>query len=312
MSLNELYYLLENAYTIEFNDASKIVFISDVHRGNGTYSDSFLQNRNIYVTAIKYYYRHEYTYIEVGDGDELWKNKNFNEIAYCYDDIYKIFNKFIDDNRIYCIYGNHDIVKKYKKFREREERAMRKVGADYGEDFISFINKIEYHKGINMLYTPLNEKFLVVHGNQIDITNNELWRINQFLVRYIWRFLNGVAGFKDPTSSAKSKSKRSHVDDKLQNWARDNCTMLLCGHTHNSRFPSVYEPPYFNDGCCVYPNAITAIEIEKGKIKLVKWVVDADESGSLFVNKKIIGGPENISAYLSYAKEERLRRNKTN
>lgn len=310
MSGKELNKIYENGFNLDFDNQSKIVLISDVHRGDGTYSDSLLPNRNIYITALKYYLKNDYTYIEVGDGDELWKNKNFNEIAYFYDDIYKIFNKFSKKKNIYCIYGNHDFVKRQKNFKQKQEKALRKIGADYGDEFIKFINNNEYYSGINLMYKPLKEKILVTHGHQIDFWNNEMWRINEFLVRYIWRFLNGVAGFKDPTSSAKSKTKRSRVDIKLQNWARDNCTMIICGHTHNSRFPDLYDPPYFNDGCCVYPSAITAIEIEKGKIELVKWIIDAQDTGSLCVTRKIISGPVEVSAYLQYAREERLRRNK--
>lgn len=310
MSEKELKDIYDNGFTLEFNNDSKIVLISDVHRGDGTYADSLLPNRNIYITALKYYLKNNYTYIEVGDGDELWKNKNFNEIAYFYDDIYKLFNKFKSKNDIYCIYGNHDFIKKQKNFIKKQEKSLRKIGANYGEEFIKFINNNQYYAGINLLYKPLEEKILVTHGHQIDFCNNEIWKVNEFLVRYIWRFLNGVAGFKDPTRSAKSKTKRSRVDIKLQNWARDNCTMIICGHTHNSRFPDLYDPPYFNDGCCVYPVSITAIEIEKGKIKLVKWIIDAQDTGSLWVTRKIIAGPADISAYLQYAKEERVRRNK--
>ncbi|WP_294172627.1 metallophosphoesterase [uncultured Clostridium sp.] len=310
MSEKELKDIYNNGFTLEFNNDSKIVLISDVHRGDGTYADSLLPNRNIYITALKYYLKNNYTYIEVGDGDELWKNKNFNEIAYFYDDIYKLFNKFKSKNDIYCIYGNHDFIKKQKNFIKKQEKSLRKIGANYGEEFIKFINNNEYYAGINLLYKPLQEKILVTHGHQIDLCNNEIWKVNEFLVRYIWRFLNGVAGFKDPTRSAKSKTKRSRVDIKLQNWARDNCTMIICGHTHNSRFPDLYDPPYFNDGCCVYPVSITAIEIEKGKIELVKWIIDAQDTGSLWVTRKIIAGPSDISAYLQYAKEERVRRNK--
>lgn len=308
MSAKELDYIYENGFTLNFDDESKIVFISDVHRGDGTYSDSLLPNRNIYITALKYYLKNDYTYIEVGDGDELWKNKNYNEIAYCYDDVFKIFNKFRKKENIYCIYGNHDFIKKQQNFKVKQEKALRKIGADYGEEFIKFINETKFYPGINMMYTPIQEKFLVIHGNQLDFCNNEIWKINEFLVRYIWRFLNGVAGFKDPTRSAKSKTKRSRVDIELESWARENCTMILCGHTHNSRFPGVYDPPYFNDGCCVYPYSITAIEIEKGKIRLVKWGIDAQDTGSLWVTRKIIAGPSSISAYLKYAKEERLRK----
>ena len=308
MSEKELKDIYENGFTLEFNNDSKIVLISDVHRGDGTYADSLLPNRNIYITALKYYLKNNYTYIEIGDGDELWKNKNFNEIAYFYDDIYKLFNKFKSKNHIYCIYGNHDFIKKQKSFIKKQEKSLRKIGANYGKEFIKFINNNEYYAGINLLYKPLEEKILVTHGHQIDFCNNEIWKVNEFLVRYIWRFLNGVAGFKDPTRSAKSKTKRSRVDIKLQNWARDNCTMIICGHTHNSRFPDLYDPPYFNDGCCVYPVSITAIEIEKGKIELVKWIIDAQDTGSLWVTRKIIAGPAAISSYLQYAKDERARR----
>ena len=288
MSEKELKDIYDNGFTLEFNNDSKIVLISDVHRGDGTYADSLLPNRNIYITALKYYLKNNYTYIEVGDGDELWKNKNFNEIAYFYDDIYKLFNKFKSKNDIYCIYGNHDFIKKQKNFIKKQEKSLRKIGANYGKEFIKFINNNQYYAGINLLYKPLEEKILVTHGHQIDFCNNEIWKVNEFLVRYIWRFLNGVAGFKDPTRSAKSKTKRSRVDIKLQNWARDNCTMIICGHTHNSRFPDLYDPPYFNDGCCVYPVSITAIEIEKGKIKLVKWIIDAQDTGSLWVLEKLL------------------------
>lgn len=310
MSEKQLDTLYNEGFTVNFNDDSKLVFISDVHRGDGTYSDSLLPNRNIYITALRYYLKNDYTYIEVGDGDELWKNKNYNEIAYCYEDIFKILNKFKKKENIYCIYGNHDFIKKNKNFKRNQEKALRKIGADYGQAFIEFISDIEFYEGINFMYTPLEEKFLVTHGNQVDIPNNELWVINRFLVRYFWKFLNGIAGFRDPTTSAKSKTKRSREDIKLQSWAIDNGKMILCGHTHNSRFPNVYEPPYFNDGCCVLPYAMTAIEIESGKIKLVKWEINAQETGSLWVVRKIIGGPTPISSYLQYAKEERIKKRK--
>ena len=53
-----------------------------------------------------------------------------------------------------------------------------------------------------------------------------------------------------------------------------------------------------------------SVEIEKGKIKLVKWEINAQETGSLWVVRKIIGGPTPISSYLQYAKEERIKKRK--
>ena len=71
--------------------------------------------------------------------------------------------------------------------------------------------------------------------------------------------------------------------------------------------PEYKEPPYFNDGCCVLPYAITAIEIEKGRISLVKWNIEAQESGILWVRRKVITGPNNLESYLLWARDERIR-----
>ena len=117
----------------------------------------------------------------------------------------------------------------------------------------------------------------------------------------------GIAGFRDPTNSAKSKNKRTLIDNKLQQWVKENGKMLICGHTHNSYFPDIHEPPYFNDWCCVLPDASTAIEISGGKISLVKWSVQAQETGILWVKKAIIGGPVSIENYLLWARNERDR-----
>ncbi|GAB6170442.1 hypothetical protein JCM1393_29020 [Clostridium carnis] len=299
--------LYNSAREIKINEDSKIVFISDVHRGDGTYSDSLLPNKNVYKTALEYYLKQGFTYIEVGDGDELWKNRNCNDISYCYDDIFKILNKFKEKNRIYMIYGNHDIIKNRGSFYDSQYKVLRKIGKDYGKNFLMFIKDIEFYEALNLNYTSINEKILVTHGHQLDPMNSNYWIFSRFLVRYIWKFLNGVAGFKDPTSPAKNNKKGNKVDIKLEKWARDNYKMILCGHTHNSRLPGKYEPPYFNDGCCVLPYAMTSIEIEKGKISLIKWSVEVEEEGRLWVRRKVIAGPENLSEYLLLAREKRSR-----
>jgi hypothetical protein len=56
-----------------FDNQSKYVFFSDVHRGDDSVSDEFARNQNIYLHALNYYYKEGYVYIEAGDGDELWE-----------------------------------------------------------------------------------------------------------------------------------------------------------------------------------------------------------------------------------------------
>ena len=63
--------VFESSEEIFFDDSSKFIFMSDCHRGDGSWADSFRKNRNNYYAALTYYYNNNYTYIELGDGDEL-------------------------------------------------------------------------------------------------------------------------------------------------------------------------------------------------------------------------------------------------
>ena len=66
----------ENAFCLPLNPSSKYVLFSDCHRGTGRSNDNFLKNEYLYLAALKYYFSHGFTYIELGDGDELWENRS--------------------------------------------------------------------------------------------------------------------------------------------------------------------------------------------------------------------------------------------
>ena len=283
---------------INFDDNSKIVLISDAHRGNGGYEDSLRLNENIYKAALKYYYNGGYTLIEIGDGDELWKNKNILNIAYNYNDVFKIFNKFYNKDRLYLLYGNHDIVKKSQEFIVKQKKLYNNIGDNFPAEMINLYSKIKFYECAVLNYRPLNKNLLAFHGHQVDTINCEFWKVSRFLVRYIWRFLEGVGGMKAPTSPASNYDKCDKIDKILERLAKKENRMIICGHTHNDRLPKASEGRYCNDGCCVFPSAITTIEITNGKISLVKWKLEVDENNRLYVSKSITGGPENISDYL--------------
>ena len=76
--------------------------------------------------------------------------------------------------------------------------------------------------------------------------------------------------------------------------------MIITGHTHRPMFPDVGEVPYFNDGSCVHPRCITAIEIERGYITLVKWGIETKKDGTLFIGRDIIAGPRLIKEYFEF------------
>lgn len=295
--------LLRTKAIVEFDNNSKIVLISDVHRGDGGYADSLRQNRNIYKAALGFYYQNGYTLIELGDGDELWKNKDCLDIAYNYKDIFMILNKFFDKDRLYLVYGNHDIVKSNPEFIKKQEKLFEEAGNGFGREMIYLYSNINFYEGVILRYKPSNDDIVAFHGHQVDIINCDMWRLSRFLVRYVWRFMEGVAGFKAPTSPANNYDKGTKIDEVLEKLAKEEKKVLICGHTHNDIFPEPYEGLYFNDGCCVFPSSITCIELTNGEISLVKWQIEVGKKDVLYISKGIIGGPEKIQKYFDYARQ---------
>lgn len=295
--------ILQNAEILDIDLNSKIVFISDVHRGDGGAADSLIGNKNIYLAAINYYYKEEYTLVEIGDGDELWKNKDCRDIAYNYKDVFSIYNRFNKDKRLYMLYGNHDKMKKNKNFKMIHKNRFKKIGDNFGENFLNLIENIEFHEGLVLNFIPSNKKGIVAHGHQLDLMNDELSCISRFLVRYLWRFLEGVAGFKAPNSPANNYKKGSQIDKELGEWSDKNKTLLICGHTHKIKFPKVGEGLYFNDGSCVLPNSITSLEINKGLISVVKWSIEVGNENNLYIRRSFLAGPERVESYLKFVEK---------
>lgn len=295
-TVKKLDILFRKAEEIDFDDNSKIVLISDCHRGDGSFADIFSKNQNIYFKALNYYYKEGFNYIELGDGDELWGNDNMEHIIKTYSNIFWLLAKFHKEGRLNLIYGNHDMVKKndgfvksnlYERYDEVEERN------------IEMFNKIKVKESIVLRYKNNNEKILLIHGHQGEFMNDKLWWVNRFLVRYLWRPLSSF-GINDPTSTADNNKKKQIASEGYIDWVESQKHMLIAGHTHKPRFSEPYEPAYFNTGSCVHPRCITAIEITSGQISLVKWSVKVKEDGALYIGKDILAGPKKVRDYMRY------------
>ncbi|MDD3841038.1 MAG: metallophosphoesterase family protein, partial [Clostridia bacterium] len=285
--LNRLSKIFDNSEEVLFDDYSRFVLMSDCHRGDGTWADNFSKNQNFYFAALTYYYKNKYTYIEIGDGDELWENKDFSEIFNMHKDVFRLLSRFHKNNRLYFIYGNHDIVKRDQKFLEEN---LYKYYDSRRKKYIPLFEGLKVHEGLVLKHRKRNNKILLIHGHQVDFMNYTLWPISRFLVKNVWKPLE-TFGVKDPTSPAKNHQKKDSIDNKLTEWVERENVMIVAGHTHRSMFPEVGETPYFNDGSCVHPRCITAIEIEFGYIRLVKWHMKTNRNGLLYIGRDTLAGP---------------------
>ncbi|MDA3835618.1 MAG: hypothetical protein PF495_19775 [Spirochaetales bacterium] len=261
---------------------TKLIIMSDMHRGDGTGSDDFAHNSLIYKCALDYYLREGFTYIELGDAEELWENRTFEQIYITHTSIYDRIREFHDPDpektRYIKIWGNHDI--------------QWKDNADILRDIFPGI--IIYEAAI--LYSPFlsGKGILFWHGHQVDpkCSGNGA-AFSKFFVKNFWPHLQRF-GIKDPTRAAVNPGLCNRIDEKLYHLAINkykNIDIIIAGHTHCPVYENLSlterrstkklkpEPVYYNTGSCVHPRCITGIEItmeaNTPSLKLIKWGYDA-------------------------------------
>ena len=106
----------ENALCLPIDKGSRIVLMSDCHRGIGNWGDNFQPNQNLFFAALQYYNRRNFTYIELGDGDELWENRDLGEIIRIHSNQFWLMGELYRKGRFYMLFGNHDRKKEKEKY----------------------------------------------------------------------------------------------------------------------------------------------------------------------------------------------------
>lgn len=284
----------KNAPRIPFDHNSKIVLLSDCHRGDNSFADDFANNRNIYFHALKQYFKQGFTYCELGDGDELWENSNFESIFTAHKNVYMIMKAFHEDERLHLIWGNHDMV--YRKEKYVQKHLSTYFDPKTGTDKPLFKN-LKYHEGIVLKHNETQQEIFLTHGHQADWWNYIFWKWSRFMVRALWKPLQ-VLGIADPTSPAKNYKSLIKVERRIKKWIIDNDNLMtVVGHTHRPRFPNPDEIPFFNDGSCVHPRSITGIEIENNTISLIKWYTATTDDGILKIEREVLEGPRELNKY---------------
>lgn len=253
-----------DALCLPLSSGSRYVLMSDCHRGVGNAGDNFMKNEYLYLAALDFYFRKGFTYLELGDGDELWENRSMKRIEEMHKDSFEMLERFRREKRFYAVYGNHDIVKRKASFSQEP-----------------------IYAGIILQDSDRKKSIYLTHGHQADALNSTFWRLSRFLVRYIWRPLE-LLGIQDPTNAAKNNTRKEESEKRLTQWARRNNCMLITGHTHHPMI-GTKDSPYCNSGSCIHPCGITCIEIENRCLTLVKWSMRTRQDATLYAAREILG-----------------------
>ncbi len=262
---------------LEFNDGSRLVFFSDCHRGTNNRYDAFAPNAALFLHALTHYYHQGFTYIEVGDGDELWHNPRFSDIRHAHRRLFDLLFRFWEQNRLVLIIGNHDSQGGLFDPMEKEG--------------------IPLHQGLLLTHTTTGQTLFAVHGHQASYRGDYLWWFKRPHSRYFFKHLLplGIHAwyyFAEPEGGVPERhrldriplwlsewilNKAHRVETAIQLWSQRQQQVVICGHTHMCAFPTPGRLPYFNTGNCLTPGYITGLEIFQGQITLIKWTAVANQ-----------------------------------
>jgi len=282
---------------IALSPGMKLIVMSDMHRGDGSGADDFAQNSLIYRCALDYYLENGFTYIELGDAEELWENENFDQIYITHTPVYELLAKFHDPDpektRYLKVWGNHDLYWK-----------------NHQDIYQSLFPGIQIYEAIF-----LNDSILMIHGHQADpMCSGPIAAVSQFFVNHIWADMQR-SGVKDPTRAATNPGLCNEVDERLHKWAARNdhgITAIIAGHTHRAVFENLSvtelryldckvktehlqithkaDRCYYNTGSCVHPSSIMGLEVyfEAGiQCSLVEWRY-ATDGGIVAVKRDLL------------------------
>jgi len=242
--------VFQDAPTIAFDDTTRLIFFSDSHRGDNSRADAFRINKSLFLHALHHYYDRGFAYIEVGDGDELWKNRRFETVQAAHAQVFALFQQFADQQRLHLLFGNHDIL-------GNRRQPVNKGG-------------LIAREGLILQQRRTGQQIFVTHGHQADTKSDMFYQVSRMVVRKVWRRLQLMHLASIACRDGEEHTPRAY-EQYLTSWSATQRRVLICGHTHRPVSAAYGETPYFNTGYCLAPGILTGLELQHGKISLVRW-----------------------------------------
>ena len=246
---------------------AKYIVMSDCHRGDGSAADEFAHNSLIYKCALEYYLKEDFTYIELGDAEELWENDSFEQIYITHTSVYDLLRRFHDPDpaktRYLKVWGNHD-----EDWRDNPA-PLRSLFPDIqlheailiGGQNLDVSNQSASNPPVSPFAKGGREKsagakgvreegvhteegvlpILLLHGHQADpICTGLRAKISRYIVRHVWARLQRF-GIGDPTRAAENPGRCDEIDKTLYHMSRDMTQIRQnlgsCPKTHCTDIP---------------------------------------------------------------------------
>jgi len=245
--------VLPETSILDISHGGKVLIMSDLHMGTGTRDDLFYNGEMLTRILEDHYFKQGWILVLNGDIEELHRF-SLDQIRENWAGLYRVFNLFAKENRLYKIIGNHDeplILKRHMSYPYHIH------------------NVIKIETGIIPAY--------IYHGHQLSTFYMTFNRVFSVLIRYVLK----PFGIKNITDS-RSPFKRFKIEKMAYAFSLKNNCLSIIGHTHRALFESLGRFDYIKFEierlCLNYPassgeeknrieSEVIALRKELGKLK---------------------------------------------
>lgn len=306
--LDELYDDGQNLKKLPLGINDKYAVFSDLHLGDGLKADNFTRNEETIKSALYYYKDKGYSIILLGDIEEFWQFDYFDIMQRYDNSVYRLLRGF-GENKVHRVFGNHD--KEWSGFKDPVQSSgyishgapeailvgnyMFMVHGHQGDELsdkkawssrywvrvFKIIEPVARKLGYEnyaatksqipkdrerVLYRWAKDKKIILvcgHTHRAIFASRSYYK---WLKEQIESKQSGIK--KDPTNKTRRKELSGEIK-KLKNKLRTEKRRKRDINPLQADGEPL--PCYFNSGSGLYREGMTNIEIERDKIRLIKW-----------------------------------------
>jgi UDP-2,3-diacylglucosamine pyrophosphatase LpxH len=193
----------------ELRESDRVVIFSDLHLGNGSRTDDFAWNSDMFLHVLREHYQENgYSLILNGDIEEL-QRFSLTDIRARWESVYELFDEFRQQGRLRRLVGNHDM------------DLLRLPEHDFD---VRHALRFSYH----------GDTLFVFHGHQTSVRFEKYNHLVGFGLRYFANPLK-ITNY----SVAHDSQKRFRTEQRVYEFASSNQLMAIIGHTHRPLFESM-------------------------------------------------------------------------
>ncbi len=283
------------------SDRDRYIIFSDLHMGNGKGSDDFAPNSELFLRVLgEYYLPTPYRLILNGDVEEL-QRYSLESIMSRWEAVYELFSRFEEEGRLDRLFGNHDMA--LQSIRSPKIELKEAIRFDYHGNEIFVFHGHQTSKRFEV-YNDWFGFVLKYFANPLRIKNYEVshdsvkrFRVEQRVYSFassakvlsiighthrpLFESMSKIDSLKFEIERLirkypkSSKKKKPDIERRIHEYKAE----LLKAHADTddeASTASLYRenlvvPCMFNSGCVLGKRGMTALEIDRGQMRLVHW-----------------------------------------